>query len=329
MKDDYYIVQDGELKRKENTLYFENERVRRPLPINRINALFCYGSVSLSSGVILFLGKKGIPVHFFDYYGWYKSSLYPRETLISGDLIVKQAEFYLNLEKRLLVAKKFVEGSTGNILRNLKYYAKVSDFLSKEIDRIVSLTNRLPSSRTIPEIMQIEGKIREYYYHAIDKIVPELYRIEVRKRRPPNNRMNTLISFGNSKLYTTILSEIYNTQLHPAISFLHEPFERRFSLALDVSEIFKPILVDRVIFKLVNKNMLDDHHFDGEIGDMLLSDSGRKVFLKEYDTRLKRTIKHKGLRRNVSYRRLIRLELYKLIKHILVQKEYKPLVMWW
>ncbi|MEF8848340.1 MAG: type I-B CRISPR-associated endonuclease Cas1b [Candidatus Thermoplasmatota archaeon] len=329
MKNDYYITQDGDLKRKENTIYFINENTHRAIPINRINSIFCYGSVNLTSGVILFLGKKGIPVHFFDYYGWYKSSLYPRETLISGDLVVKQSECYLNRDKRMFLAKKIVEGSAKNILRNLNYYARDCSGLKKQVGEIEKLLKCLPKTKGISGVMRVEGKTREIYYHTIDQIVPEGFKMKVRRRRPPTNRMNTLISFGNSKLYTSVLSEIYNTQLHPAVSFLHEPFERRFSLALDVAEIFKPILVDRVIFKLVNKNMLDDKHFDGEIGDMLLSDSGRKLFLKEFDKRLKRTIKHKGLNRKVSYRRLIRLELYKLVKHILRTKEYKPLVMWW
>jgi CRISPR-associated protein Cas1 len=146
---------------------------------------------------------------------------------------------------------------------------------------------------------------------------------------PPANRMNTLISFGNSLMYTTTLSEIYNTQLNPTISFLHEPFERRFSLALDVSEIFKPIIIDRIILKLVNKNMLDDGCFRGEIGDMLLSEKGKKLFLTEYNEKLSTTIKHRGLEQNVSFKRLIRLELYKLVKHCLDEKEYKPLIMWW
>ncbi|MFB6089361.1 MAG: type I-B CRISPR-associated endonuclease Cas1b [Candidatus Aenigmatarchaeota archaeon] len=253
MKNDYYITQDGELKRKENTVYFVNENTRRAIPVNRVNSIFCYGSVNLTSGVVLFLGKKGIPVHFFDYYGWCKSTLYPRETLISGDLIVKQAEHYLKMEKRLLLARRFVEGASKNILRNLNYYAKDSSFLEDQIDEIEELLNFLPDTENISGVMRVEGKVRDIYYKTIDKIVPRGFRIKARRRRPPNNRMNTLISFGNSKLYTTILSEIYNTQLHPAVSFLHEPFERRFSLALDVAEIFKPILVDRVIFKLVSE----------------------------------------------------------------------------
>ncbi len=329
MKNDYYITQDGELKRKENTIYFTNENTRRAIPVNNIYSIYAYGSLSLTSGAILFLGKKGIPVHFFDYYGWYKSTLYPRETLISGDMVVKQSSYYLDNERRIELAKKFVEGATKNILRNLRYYAKNEPDLDEWITEIEGLLGELPDKKDIPSIMRIEGKTRETYYKSIDEMMPEEYQILKRERRPPPNKMNTLISFGNSKMYTTVLSEIYNTQLHPAISFLHEPFERRFSLSLDVSEIFKPILVDRVIFKLVNKNMLKDKHFEGELGDMLLSDSGRKLFLKEYNKRLDRTIKHKGLGRKVSYKRLIRLELYKLAKHFLGTREYEPLVMWW
>lgn len=329
MKRDYYITQDGHLTRKENTIYFENENTRRALPIERINTIYAYGSINLSSGAILYLGKKGIPVHFFDYYGWYKSTLYPRETLVSGDMVVKQAAHYLDEEKRIDLARKLVEGATGNILRNLRYYSRNNDEIHPYIETIENEMQNTTHAESIPQMMKVEGYIRDQYYSAIDEIVPEDYQMGTRKRRPPNNKMNALISFGNSLVYTTTLSEIYNTQLNPTVSFLHEPFERRFSLSLDVSEIFKPIISDRVILKLVNKNMLDDTSFEGDIGDMLLSDKGRKTFLREYNDRLDRTIKHRGLNRKVSYKRLIRLELYKLAKHFLGEKEYDPLIMWW
>lgn len=329
MKRDFYITQDGQLERKENTIYFTNENTRRALPVDRIDTIYAYGSLSMSSGVILYLGKKGIPVHFFDYYGWYKSTLYPRETLVSGDMVVKQAAHYLENEKRLELARKFIEGACGNILRNLRYQNRNANDLDEYIEDIESTLKRVPYCGSIPQLMREEGKIREIYYNALDSIFPSEYQMEKRTRQPPNNRMNALISFGNSQVYTCTLSEIYNTQLNPTISFLHEPFERRFSLSLDVSEIFKPILADRIILKLVNKNMLSDKDFEGEIGDMLLSDSGRKKFLKEWDDRLSTTIHHRGLGRKVSYKRLIRLELYKLAKHFLGEKDYSPLVMWW
>jgi CRISPR-associated protein Cas1 len=333
MRDDYYILQDGILKRKENTVYFVNKDEKRVLPINKIYSIYAYGKLSFSSGVVSYLSKHGVPIHFFNYYGFYEGSMYPRETLISGDLVIQQASHYLDSGKRMRLAGDFIEGACGNILRNLKYYSRSKDdvqgILDKYINTIEVEIARLPDADTIPRMMNVEGRIRNTYYSALDEIFPEEYRIVTRTRRPPGNKMNTLISFGNSLMYTTVLSEIYNTQLNPTISYLHEPFERRFSLALDVSEIFKPIIIDRIILKLVNKNMLDDSCFRGEIGDMLLSEKGKKIFLKEYNEKLGTTIKHKGLKRNVSYKRLIRLELYKLSKHVLEEENYKPLVMWW
>lgn len=177
--------------------------------------------------------------------------------------------------------------------------------------------------------MGLEGSIRNQYYMAIDQIVPKEYKMMKRERRPPTNKMNALISFGNSLLYTTILSEIYNTQLNPTISYLHEPFERRFSLALDVSEIFKPILSDRVILTLVNKKILNNKDFEGKIGNLLLTETGKRKFIELWDQKLKTRIRHKELKRSVSYKRLIRLELYKLCKHFLGETEYKPLISWW
>jgi CRISPR-associated protein Cas1 len=329
VKENYYITTDGGINRKENTIYFENVQGKIPLPINRIYAIYAYGRLSFSSGAIDYLAKLKIPIHFFNYYGFYEGTFYPREILVSGEVLVKQAENYLDQEMRLGLATKFVEGSTKNILRNLSYYKSSGYLITDQITKIEGILGELTGLSSIPEIMNIEGRIRLQYYSALDEIFPEDFNIIKRERRPPSNKINSLISFGNSLMYSTVLSEIYQTQLNPTISFLHEPSERRFSLALDVSEIFKPIIVDRVIFKLVNKNMLSDNDFRNDLGGILLTDQGKKAVIKEYDAKLSSTIKHRGLNRNVSFRTLIRLELYKLIKHIIGEKEYDPLVLWW
>jgi len=329
MRTDYYLLSSGSINRDENTLYFENETDRRAIPVEKIKCIYAYGQLNFSSQAALYLCKEGIPVHFFGYYGNYVGTLYPKESLISGEVIIHQVRHYIESDKRLLLAQKFVIGAAKNILRNLEYYSKEHPSLSKSIDEINAQLDNLQDKKTVAESMNIEGKIREIYYHALDEFLPEGYKIEKRTRRPPENRMNAMISFGNSLIYASTITEIYNTQLNPTISYLHEPFARRFSLALDISEIFKPIIVDRIIFKLVNKKMLDDTHFDGRLGDMLLSEKGKRLFIKEYNDKLETTINHKGLEKNVSYKRLIRLELYKLIKHVLGEQTYSPLVLWW
>jgi CRISPR-associated protein Cas1 len=141
--------------------------------------------------------------------------------------------------------------------------------------------------------------------------------------------VNALISFGNSLTYTATLSEIYVTQLNPTISYLHEPSTRRFSLSLDISEIFKPVLVDKLIFKLLNTKMLDEKDFDEGLGYAYLTEKGRKVFVREFDSKLETTVKHRKLGRNVSYRTLLRLECYRLVRHLLGMEPYKGLRAWW
>ena len=320
-KKNYYILSEGILKRKENTIYFVNEKGKKPIPINKVYSIYAYGQITFSSQVMSLLSKNGVPIHFFNYYGFYSGSYYPRETLLSGDLLVKQADYYLNIQKRLELAKLFVEGAANNILKVLAYY--------KIENNIKETLSELNSTNKITEIMNIEGRIRSEYYSKFDEILPDDFKMEGRSRQPPKNMINSLISFGNSMMYSTVLTELYNTQLNPTISYLHEPSERRFSLSLDLSEIFKPIFVDRLIFYMVNKRMLSKKDFNEDLNCCLLNEKVRNKLIKEYNKRLEKTIKHKKLKKNVSYQRLIRLEAYKLKKHILGIEKYDPFVSWW
>lgn len=130
-------------------------------------------------------------------------------------------------------------------------------------------------------------------------------------------------------MYTAIVSEVYKTMLDPAISYLHEPSSKRFSLSLDIAEIFKPFIIDPLVFSLVNNRRIQGKHFDDLDGMVYLSEEGRKLFLAAFDEKMKSTFKHRKLGRNVSYRYLIRLEAYKLIKHVIGDESYKPFKAWW
>lgn len=323
MKEPLYIVSEGILKREGNTLFFINKDEKKALPIEHLSDIYCYGKVSLKSGASSLLMKMGLPTHFFNYYGYYEGSLYPKDQLNSGLVVVEQSRHYLDKEKRIKIATEFVQGIRHNILQTLKYYLKKE----KDLDEIIKNIESLNVQGDIPTLRSIEGEIWENYYKSFPKII-KFFEFNKRERRPPSNELNALISFGNSLLYSTVLSEIYNTYLHPSISYLHEPLERRFSLALDIADIFKPIIVERLIFNLVNNKYLTEEDFDKEIG-VLLNDKGKRIFLKEYKDKLDTTIQHPSLKRKVSYRYLIRLECYKLIKHIVGDKEYISFRMWW
>lgn len=171
--------------------------------------------------------------------------------------------------------------------------------------------------------------MRQNYYRTLDELISKEFSFVERTKRPPKDAFNTLISFGNTMMYTTILSEIYKMQLNPTISYLHEPSQKRFSLCLDLAEIFKPLFVDPLIVALVNTKQIQLEHFDFEEGFVYLSEKGRKIFIQAFDKKLKDSIQHRQLKRKVTYRYFIRLECYKLIKHVIGDTSYQPLKAWW
>ncbi|MCB1318303.1 MAG: CRISPR-associated endonuclease Cas1, partial [Leptospiraceae bacterium] len=217
-----------------------------------------------------------------------------------------------------------------NIVKNLKYYGGRGRNIDNELERIETIREQFDRCTDIAQLMGREGLIRRLYYRTFERILQRSdLKFEHRSRRPPSNEVNALISFANSMVYSASLSQLYHTQLSPAISFLHEPGARRFSLALDLAEIFKPLLADRLIFSMLNRLELKARDFDRELFGCLLKKNAREKFVRAFDTRLKETIQHRTLHRSVSYRHLIRLECYKIEKHILGIEQYDPFVSWW
>lgn len=330
MKKSIYIFSSGELKRKDNTIFFENEEGKKFIPIENTSAIYVFGEVNVNKRFLEFLTQSGIILHFFNRYEYYVGTFYPREHLNSGYMILKQAEHYLEPAKRMKIARGFVTGASKNIQQVIRYYVNRGKPLAEVEDAIKKLDEKIEVCESIEELMAIEGNIRDSYYQAFDVILgkPE-FTFDRRSRRPPENYLNTLISFGNSLLYTIVLSEIYKTHLDPRIGFLHATNFRRFTLNLDVSEIFKPIIVDRVIFTLIGKNMITKEHFEKSMHGIVLKEAGMKTFVEELENKLSTTFNHRTLGKNVSYRRLIRLELYKLEKHLIGEEEFKAFVAKW
>ncbi|WP_297455798.1 type I-B CRISPR-associated endonuclease Cas1b [Persephonella sp.] len=330
MKKPIYIFNDGQLKRKDNTLLFIKENEKKILPINAISEIHVFGEIDLNKRVLEFLTQNKIPIYFYNRYGYYIGSFYPREYLNSGLIILKQAEFYLKHEERMFLAKSFVPGAVSNILKNLIYYKKSKEeYIKPYIEEILEKSKEIDSKEDIPSLMALEGEIRKKYYEAFNVVlnIGDFY-FDKRTKRPPENPLNTLISFGNSLIYTTILSQIYRTHLDARIGYLHETNQRSFSLNLDLAEIFKPIIVDRAIFSLINKNQIQLKHFEEDIDYTYLNEKRKKIFIQVYEEKLNTTIKYKNLGK-VSYRRLVRLECYKLYKHFFGEEIYKPFVASW
>jgi CRISPR-associated protein Cas1 len=336
MAQSYYIFRSGRLRRHQNTLYFEQEdetgqRQRQPIPIENVRDLYLFGELELNTRLLSFLAQHEVVVHCFNYYGFYVGSFYPRESNVSGHLLVRQVEHYLDPERRLELAREFVAGALFHIRRNLNYYRNRGRAVDDALAIVQECLEHLPTCPDIPALMSQEGHARTAYYAAFNEILDLEVPFTKRERRPPTNMVNALLSFGNSLLYAATLSELYVTQLNPTISYLHEPSQRRFSLALDIAEIFKPLIVDRTIFRVLNRGELDESDFEriGEAEGIYLSDAARRRFVRAFEETLQTTVQHRQLKRNVSYRQLLRLEGYRLIRHLVGMEQYRAFRAWW
>lgn len=306
----------GELSRKDNSLAFKNEKGTTYIPVEGVREIYCMNEISLNTKLLAFLSKAGITLHLFDYYGHYAGSFYPKDSLISGRVAIKQVEA---LKHRETVAKSIVVGIALNIHEILYHYFRhgknelkpLLEYLKIDIPRL------LDGAKEINQIMFIEGQIWSRFYASFELFLDDSFSLGKRVKRPPDNPMNAMISYGNSILYAKTISAIYQTHLNQSISFLHESSDGRFSLSLDLCEVFKPILVFRTIFDLVNNRKINaKKHFEKKLNYCLLNEMGRKIFTQAFEERIGDHFLHAKLNRQISYMTAIKFDGYKLIKFI-------------
>ncbi len=325
----YYLYSAGSIRQKDKTIEFESGENKRSVPITDIDEIYVMNDMKLTTKLLNILSQYGIPIHFFNYHEFYIGSFYPRESKQAGKLLVQQVSAYTDTEKRLYLAQKILQAAAKNIYRNLRYYNGRGKDCTEAMDKIFHLIPSLEKARTIEELMGIEGNIRREYYSVWNVIINQDIDFTKRVYHPADNMINSMISFVNSMMYTQVLSQIYKTQLNPTISFLHQPGVRRFSLALDVSEIFKPLICDRLIFSLLNRNQITEKSFVQDFNGLRMTEKASKTIAASFDEKLNQTIRHKELNREVSYQYLIRLELYKIIKYLIGEKDYNGFEIWW
>lgn len=320
-----YITSMGELSRKDNSLCFRKDGKNVYIPVEGTSEIYCLNEISINTKLLDFISRNNIVIHFFNYYEGYSGTFYPKNKYNSGKLLVNQVKFFE--ENRISIARSIVKGIGINILEVLYHYYKHN---KKEVKGTIDwikkdFLKKVESIESINSLMALEGEVWQRFYSEFKNILPEDFIMNKRVKRPPNNPINAMISFGNSLLYTKTISTIYKTHLDQRISYLHEPTEGRFSLSLDISEVFKPILVFRTIFELVNNRKIQvNKHFDKSLNYCLLNEEGRNIFIKSFEERLESVFLHPKLKRKVSYRTAIKLDCYKLIKFIMEDKEFIP-----
>lgn len=320
----YHILSDGIINKDNYSILFENEQKKCYIPCEVTNQINIYSNVTLASNVLHFFNSRKIIISFFDKYGNTIGSFIPESYKGASTIILKQASNYLDEKIRFENAKKLEIANLHNIRANLKYYEKKEPGKYKESITYISdsITN-LNKAKDINELMLIEAKARQQYYQTFNLIINnENFIFTKRTKRPPQDPINALISFGNTLLYTHFLHLLYKKGIDPRFGIVHASNNRTQSLNLDFADIFKPIIIDRIIFTLINKKMISASHFEQSHDGIYLNKEGKRIFLNAYEEKLnsKLTINNKV----INYRKLLEQEVQKYKNYLLKDEKYKP-----
>ena len=318
------VLSDGILRQKEFSILFDTEDKDTIIPPAATENINIYSNVVFDSRFFSVAAKNGITVKLFNQKGECLGSFIPETGLKNPSVTHEQLMEYYDAPRRLYLAKEFLLASVHNTVLNIRYYNKQNE-MQRYLDalsQIATLKRQIKAETSIENLLLLEAKVRQIYYGCYDLFSKkEEFTFEKRTRRPPKNKFNALLSFGNAVLYNYIAEEIQKTALDIRVGFLHATTTRSKTLNLDIAEIFKPLLVDRTILSLINKNSISDEDFliaDGETTE--LNRKGKDIFLNAFYNKLETSITVKG--ESLTYSQIIMEEVRKLVRHFKTKEKY-------
>ena len=322
----YHIINNGILSRKDFTILFENERGKKYLPAETTQNLNVYSNAVFSSGFFNFISSRNVDMTIFNKYG-HMIGRFSANKSTAGNVMMKQAALYLDSEKRLAMAKAIENAIAHNHRAILKYYKKrkQSGLLEETIEFFTGEMKKINEAKDVRELLLIEARMKQCYYQAFNEIIQnDDFTFAQRTKRPPTDPLNALISFGNTYLYNQIATEINKTLLDIRIGIVHSTNRRSQTLNLDIADIFKPVLIDRTIFSLINRRVFDINRDFQNIKPkgVYLSKSGKRLFLTALYETMNRQIRTK--KGSFSYHSMIGREVAKIYRAVNYGNKYKP-----
>ena len=326
MDHNYHLINEGILTKQDFNILFESENGKKYIPVETTDSLYIYSNVIMSGNFFDFMNQVGLNVSFINKYGEKIGSFVPNNSRRNIKTELKQLRMYDSEKERLDMARRLEIASVSNIRANLRYYQrrKNATELEAAVKDMTDIITKLNEARDINHMMMLEAQARQKYYGCFNSILEgKQFYFDKRTRRPPQDPLNAMISFGNTLLYQRIANEINRTSLDIRIGIVHAAGNRSESLNLDLADLFKPILVDRTIFTLVNRKMINVNDFvEVENNGIYLNNRAKKIFISEYENKLYQKVTFDGAERTYDY--LIKNEIQKLKKYIENGEKYKP-----
>lgn len=320
------ILSDGILRQHDYSLLFESETADTDIPIASTDVINIYSSVTFDTGFLQKALDSGIIINVFSESGKLTGAFYPNAPLKSPRVTNEQLSAYCSPERRVELACKFVLASIHNLRLNIRYYNKQNPLplYDSALRKINALAAQIKTCGNYEELLTLEAQVRQHYYACYDAFIGEEdFVFERRTRKPPENKVNSMLSFGNTVLYNLLATQIYKSPLDVRVGFLHATCNRAESLNLDLAEIFKPLVVDRTVFSLINHRIIRPEHFTVcENDGVYLTREGKKIFLQAFYDKLETVVSVKE--RKMNYHEIIADEIQRLVRHFRSGDKYVP-----
>lgn len=289
----------GLLRSRGSRLRLERDgELKFSIAFPRVRQVVLFGRVGMTTPFLQQVLTRGIDLVFLSDHGTYFGRLQP-STAANPFVRQRQYQAVTDPARSLDLAQRFVRGKIANLRAGLLRARRRTGS-----DGTVALIDRLQRSRetalrtsTINELMGVEGAASREYYAGLAALLEPAWSFTGRRRRPPPDPVNSLLSLGYTLLLHEAIAAIEVAGLDPYSGFLHQGRVGRPSLALDLIEELRPVVVDSVVIRALRTGMIRLEHFDIDTGpptSCLLSRDGRRIFLAAYERRMLTLFTHTG-----------------------------------
>ncbi len=286
------------------------------VPLLDLGNVSLFGNVQISTQALRAVVARNVPVMFLSFGGWL-SAVARSPADQSLDLRIAQHEIIATDDDRALaIARAIVEGKIRNqrtMVRRLRGGNAAGTLRAMSL-----LVDRTQKARDRDTLLGLEGAAARLYFEAFGDMLTVGTGFEVtgRNRRPPTDPVNAMLSFGYAMLVRETVAAALDVGLEPGLGVYHRVRAGRPAMALDLMEEFRPLVVDSTVLTLVNTREIKAAHFDRRGSVIVLTDEGRRVFIKAIERRLRSNIRHPVFGYDVSYRRAIRIQARLLARTI-------------
>ncbi len=298
----YVLTQGSYLSKEGETVLLRlGEETKLRVPIHNLEGIICFGQVSCSPFLLGLCAEKGVGVSFLTERGRFMARM---QGPVSGNVLLRKAQYRWSddPEKSAFIARSVVAGKIANsrtaLLRGAREYdvPEVSLALGEQARRLGHLLETLEKEQPLETLRGIEGEAGKAYFSVFDHFIVAQKKDFVftgRNRRPPMDRVNALLSFVYTLLVHDLRSALEGVGLDPGVGFLHRDRPGRPSLALDMMEEFRPMLADRLVLTLINRQQVKPKGFtQTESGAVTMDEDTRKEVLTAWQKRKQEEIEH-------------------------------------